>query len=118
MASATGARRTASPRPASIRPHAADGSPVNGPVDLRKALMRNPDQFVQTLVTKLMIYAVGRPIEWQDMPTVRAIVKQGAADNYRFATLLTAIVKSAPFRMKQIPVDVKDTDTRQAAVTQ
>ncbi|MEJ0100788.1 MAG: DUF1592 domain-containing protein [Pseudomonadota bacterium] len=95
-----------------------DGSPVSGPVDLRKALMKNPDQFVQTLVTKLMIYAVGRPIEWQDMPTVRAIVKQGAADNYRFATLLTAIVKSAPFRMKQIPIDVKDPDTRQAAVTQ
>jgi hypothetical protein len=94
-----------------------DGSRVTGPVDLRKALMKNPDQFVQTLVTKLMIYAVGRPMEWQDMPTIRAIVKQGEPDDYRFATLVTAIVKSAPFRMKQIPVEALP-DSRQAAVTQ
>jgi hypothetical protein len=94
-----------------------DGTRVNGPVDLRKALMKNPDQFVQTLVTKLMIYGVGRPMEWQDMPTIRAIVKQGEADNYRFTTLITAIVKSAPFRMQQIPVE-KLPDNRQAAVTQ
>jgi hypothetical protein len=52
------------------------------------------------------------------MPTIRSIVKQGAADDYRFATLITAIVKSAPFRMKQIPVDVKEPDLRQAVVTQ
>jgi hypothetical protein len=95
-----------------------DGQKINGPVDLRNALMKNPDQFVQTLVTKLMIYGTGRPMEWQDMPTIRSIVKQGAADDYRFATLITAIVKSAPFRMKQIPPDVKEPDTRQAAVTQ
>jgi hypothetical protein len=94
-----------------------DGAKVAGPVDLRKALMKNPDQFVQTLVTKLMIYGVGRPMEWQDMPTIRSIVKQGAKDDYRFATLITAIVKSAPFRMKQIP-DEKLPDSRQAAVIQ
>jgi hypothetical protein len=92
-----------------------DGSAVNGPVDLRKALLKNPDQFVQTLVTKLMIYGTGRPMEWQDMPTIRSIVKQAAADDYRFATLLTAIVKSAPFRMKQIPAE-KLPENRQAAV--
>jgi hypothetical protein len=95
-----------------------DGSKVMGPVDLRKALMKNPDQFVQTLVTKLMIYGVGRPMEWQDMPAIRAIVKQGAKDDYRFATLVTAIVKSAPFRMKQIPLEDKLPDSRQAAVIQ
>jgi len=94
-----------------------DGTPITGPVDLRKALMKTPDQFVQTLVTKLMIYGVGRPIEWQDMPTIRAIVKEGAADNYRFATLVTAIVKSAPFRMQQIPAEASP-DTRQAAASQ
>ena len=85
-----------------------DGSKVNGPVDLRNALLKNPDQFVQTLVTKLMIYATGRPMEWHDMPTIRGIVKQAAKDDYRFATLLTGIVKSAPFRMKQIPAGSKD----------
>ena len=45
-----------------------DGTKVNGPIDLRNALMKNPDQFVQTLTTKLMIYATGRPMEWSDMP--------------------------------------------------
>jgi hypothetical protein len=55
-------------------------------------------------------------MEWQDRPTIRAIVKEGAADNYRFATLVTAIVKSAPFRMQQIPDDLPD--TRQTAVAQ
>jgi hypothetical protein len=79
--------------------------------------MKNPDQFVQTLVTKLMIYGTGRPMEWQDMPTIRAIVKQAAAEDYRFASVLTAIVKSAPFRMKQIPAE-KLPETRQAAVIQ
>ncbi len=94
-----------------------DGTPITGPVDLRKALMKTPDQFVQTLVTKLMIYGVGRPMEWQDMPTIRAIVKQGEKDNYRFASLITAIVKSAPFRMQQIPAEALP-DTRQAAASQ
>ena len=93
-----------------------DGTKVNGPVDLRNALMKNPDQFVQTLTTKLMIYACGRPMEWQDMPTIRGIVKQAATDDNHFATLVTLIVKSAPFRMKQIPAEAKAPEMRQAAV--
>ena len=92
-----------------------DGLPVNGPVDLRKALMRNPEQFVQTLVTKLMIYGTGRPMEWHDMPTIRAIVKQAKQDDYHFAALLMAIVKSAPFRMQQVPVDEQQSAMRAAA---
>jgi hypothetical protein len=80
-----------------------DGTAVNGPVDLRKALMRNPDQFVQTLVMKMMTYATGRPMEWHDMPVVRSVVRQAATDDYRFDTLLVAIVNSAPFRMQQVP---------------
>ncbi len=92
-----------------------DGTPVNSPVDLRKALMRNPDQFVQTLVTKLMTYGTGRPMEWHDMPTIRAIVAQAKQDDYHFAALLTAIVKSAPFRMQQVPVDGQQPAMRTAA---
>jgi len=93
-----------------------DGAKVNGPVDLRNAIMKNPDQFVQTLTTKLMIYATGRPMEWQDMPTIRGIVQTAAKDNYRFASLVTAIVNSAPFRMQKIPAE-KD-NALQAAVIQ
>jgi hypothetical protein len=91
-----------------------DGTLINGPVDLRKALMKNPDQFVQTLAIKLMTYATGRPMEWHDMPTIRAIVQQAAADDYRFSALLMAIVESAPFRMQQVP-EAEAPDVLQAA---
>ncbi len=91
-----------------------DGAPVNGPVDLRKALMQHPDQFVQTLVTKMMVYATGRPMEWHDMPTIRAIVREAAKDDYRFSTVLAAIVDSAPFRMQQMPEP--EADLRTSAV--
>ena len=94
-----------------------DGTKVNGPVDLRNALMRNPDQFVQTLTTKLMIYATGRPMEWSDMPVIRGIVRSAAQDDYRFSTLLTAIVKSPPFRMQEVVEAPPTPVIRQAAVT-
>jgi mono/diheme cytochrome c family protein len=91
-----------------------DGAEVNGPVDLRQALMKNPDQFVQTLVMKLMTYATGRPMEWEDMPTIRAIVKQAARDDYRFGAVLAGIVNSAPFRMQQVQATEPDTRTSAA----
>jgi hypothetical protein len=93
-----------------------DGSKVNGPIDLRNALLENPDQFVQTLVTKLMIYGTGRPMEWHDMPTIRGIVKQAAKDDYRFATLLTGIVNSPQFRMNQIPAEKLPAATTAAVI--
>ena len=93
-----------------------DGTKINGPVELRKALMANPDQFAQTLTTKLMIYATGRPMEWHDMPVIRGIVQTAARDDYRFSTLLDAIVTSAPFRMQRVPVEAGQPDTRQTAV--
>jgi Protein of unknown function (DUF1592)/Protein of unknown function (DUF1588)/Protein of unknown function (DUF1585)/Protein of unknown function (DUF1587)/Protein of unknown function (DUF1595)/Planctomycete cytochrome C len=93
-----------------------DGTKVSGPVDLRNALMKDPDQFVQTLTTKLMIYATGRPMEWRDMPVIRGIVHTAAQDDYRFTTLLTAIVKSPPFRMQQVGESAPLPVIRQAAV--
>jgi hypothetical protein len=80
-----------------------DGTKIEGPVDLRRALMANPGQFVQTVTIKLLIYATGRPMEWHDMPEIRSIVNRSAVDDYRFATLVTEVVKSPMFRMKRIP---------------
>src|SRR5690606_28679246 len=94
-----------------------DGTPVNGPVDLRKALMKIPDPFVLTLVRKMMPSATGRPMEWHDMPTIRAIVNQAAADDYRLGAVLAALVSSAPFRMQQIPAAVEP-DLRTTATGQ
>ena len=77
-----------------------DGSKVNGPVTLRAALMSRPNVFVTTLTEKLMTYALGRGVDYEDMPAVREIVARAQADNYRFSDLVTGIVNSPPFRMK------------------
>jgi hypothetical protein len=81
----------------------ASGVPVKGPSDLNKALLARPDQFVQALTEKLMVYALGRPLRHQDMPAVRAIVRRAAADNYRFGTLVQAIAASEAFRLRRLP---------------
>ncbi|HEV2702977.1 MAG TPA: DUF1592 domain-containing protein [Steroidobacteraceae bacterium] len=81
----------------------ADGTPVNGPDDLRKTLMARPQQFVQTLTRNLMAYALGRTLDYHDMPTVRKIVREAAADHDRFSSILLGIVASPAFQMKQMP---------------
>jgi len=78
----------------------ADGSVVTGPVELREAILSRPDQFVQTFTEKLMIFALGRRIEYQDMPAVREIVRQASMEDYRFSSIVMGIVESAQFRMK------------------
>ena len=78
-----------------------DGTPISGPVDLRKALLKRPEQFVQTMTEKLMTYGLGRSVEYYDMPAVRRIVRDAARDNYRFSAIVMGIVKSAPFQMRK-----------------
>ena len=80
-----------------------DGTTVSGPVDVRKAILRRPEQFVQTMTEKLMTYALGRSVEYYDMPAVRKIVRDGAASNYRFSSIVKGIVASAPFQMRKVP---------------
>jgi mono/diheme cytochrome c family protein len=80
-----------------------DGTPVNGPDDLRKALLRNPAQFAQTFTEGLLTYATGRKLEHYDMPAVRRIVRGAAADDYRFSALVQGVVRSEQFRMRRVP---------------
>ena len=75
-----------------------DGTVVNGPSDLRQALLKHPEQFVQTLTEKLMTYAVGRSLEYFDMPTVRKIVKDARRDDYRFSSIVMGIVSAPAFQ--------------------
>jgi hypothetical protein len=77
-----------------------DGSPVDGPVALRNALLSRPDAFVTTLTERMMTYALGRGVEPSDMPVVRSIVRAAAADDYRLETVIMGIVKSAQFQMR------------------
>jgi len=79
-----------------------DGTKLAGPEDLRSALLRNPEQFVQTFTEKLMTYGLGRRLEYYDMPTVRKIVHSAAGSNYRFSSLVMGIVSSDPFRLKKV----------------
>src|SRR5262249_30258967 len=62
-----------------------DGTPVNGPADLRKALLSRSDAFVTSATEKLLMYALGRSVEYYDMPAVRAIVRDSGKENYRFS---------------------------------
>jgi len=78
-----------------------DGTKVSGVVDLRKSLDRYSTQFVQVVSEKLLMYALGRGTEHEDMPMVRAIGRDAAAGGYKFSTLVLSIVKSDMFRMNQ-----------------
>ena len=80
---------------------APDGTPVNGVVELRNALLKHQDAFIFTLTEKLMIYALGRGLEAYDMPVVREIVRDAGRQDYRFSTLLMGIVRSVPFQMRK-----------------
>jgi hypothetical protein len=80
-----------------------DGTRVNGPDDLRNALLKHPEQFVQTFTERLLTYALGRTIDYRDMPAVRKIVHEAKRDDWRFDSIVWQIVTSEPFQMRQAP---------------
>jgi hypothetical protein len=80
-----------------------DGTPIKGPDDLRKALLRKPEQFVQTFTEGLLVYATGRTLSYTDMPTVRRIVRGAAKNDYKFSDLVQAVVRSEQFRLHRMP---------------
>jgi hypothetical protein len=77
-----------------------DGTAINGPSSLRKAMLDRQDVFVAAMTEKLMMYGVGRETNYSDMPTVRAVMRDAAKNRYRFSDLILGVVKSAPFQMK------------------
>ena len=77
-----------------------DGTAFNGPSELREAILRRPDSFLETFTRKLLTYAVGRGMEYYDAPAVRRIVRAAAAEDYRFSAIVDAVVSSDAFRMK------------------
>src|SRR5262249_22937238 len=77
-----------------------DGQPFEGINGLRAAILAKPDVFAETLTEKLMTYALGRGVEYYDMPAVRQIVRRSAKADYRFTELVLGVVKSAPFEMR------------------
>jgi len=78
-----------------------DGTRFKGPAELRKILLDRHDQFVQVLTEKLLTYALGRGVEYYDMPVVRSIAREAAQENYRWSSFVLSIVKSSPFQMRR-----------------
>ncbi len=90
-----------------------DGTKIDGAADLKKALLAHPDQFVQTFTEKLLTYALGREVEYYDLPSVRGIDRDAAAGGYRWSSIIKQIVKSTPFQMSIAPgaqVPVKESE--------
>jgi hypothetical protein len=82
------------------RGRAPDGTVFEGPGGLRDMLLHS-DRFVPTLTEKMLTYALGRGLEYSDMPAVRAIVRDAAQTDYRLSSLIVGIVQSPPFRMRR-----------------
>jgi mono/diheme cytochrome c family protein len=77
-----------------------NGSRVDGPAALRQTLTSRPEVFVGVMTEKLLTYALGRGVEYYDMPAVRRIVRDAAARDFKFSALIAGVVKSTPFQMK------------------
>lgn len=77
-----------------------DGTKLDGPESLRKALLGRSDMFVQTITEKLLTYGTGRALKYYDMPVVRSIARDAARNDNRFSSLVVGIVKSDPFQMR------------------
>jgi len=80
-----------------------DGTKLNGPADLRQALLDRSDQFVAVVTEKLLTYALGRGVEYYDRPAIRKIMREAAPSDYRWSALILGIVKSQPFQMRIAP---------------
>jgi cytochrome c553 len=78
-----------------------EGTKFDGIPGLKKELLRQPEQFVSTVAERLLMYALGRNLQYYDAPTVRAVMREGESANYTLASLVLGIVKSRPFQMRE-----------------
>jgi hypothetical protein len=86
--------------PIDVKVKLFDGQEVDGPSGLRTALLRYSPQFVRMFIEKTLTYAVGRGLDYTDMPTVRAIARDAAKDDNRFSSIVLGVVRSPQFQMR------------------
>ncbi|PYR63555.1 MAG: hypothetical protein DMF91_03115, partial [Acidobacteria bacterium] len=79
-----------------------DGTKLDGPAALRQALLKRSDVLLRTFTESLMTYALGRPVEYYDMPAIRAIVRDAARHDNRISSFILGVVNSAAFRMSRV----------------
>ena len=90
-----------------------DGSEINGPKSLRDALLKRPEPMIQTFTEALMSYALGRRIEYYDMPTIRQIARDAEAQGNRMSAFVLGVVQSPAFRMSQVEAVTDEEDMDQ-----
>ncbi|MEZ5288961.1 MAG: DUF1592 domain-containing protein, partial [Vicinamibacterales bacterium] len=87
-----------------------DGSEFKNPAEFRKLLAAQDEQFIRTVTIKLLTYALGRGVEYYDMPAVRQIMREAAAHDNRWSAVILAITKSMPFQMNRTGADTPPTE--------
>ena len=87
--------------PLDTRGELYDGTPLNSPADLRRALLKRPEALIRNFTANLMAYGLGRRVEYYDMPTVRAIAREAAANDNRISSFILGVVQSAAFQMSR-----------------
>ncbi|MCH7473930.1 MAG: DUF1592 domain-containing protein [Gemmatimonadetes bacterium] len=87
--------------PLDTRGELYDGTPLNSPADLRRALLNHPEALIRNFTANLMAYGLGRRVEYYDMPTVRAIAREAAANDNRITSFILGVVQSAAFQMSR-----------------
>jgi hypothetical protein len=94
-----------------------DGTTVDGIEGVRAMLLKNPDLFVHAFTEKLMMYALGRNVQYYDAPAIRAVVREAAEQNYAFSAIVTGIVASVPFQNRNVYADAAPTVAQAGAAT-
>jgi mono/diheme cytochrome c family protein len=93
--------RDESGSPLEVSGNLPGGETFQGVTGLRQALVAHPEVFASTMTEKLLTFGLGRGVDYRDAPAVRAIVREAAREDYRLSSLVKAVVKSAPFRMRR-----------------
>jgi Protein of unknown function (DUF1588)/Protein of unknown function (DUF1585) len=92
-----------------------DGTKIDGVEGLKKALVHDPQPFVGAVTTKLMMYAVGRNMQYYDAPAIRAVVRKAAENHDTLSSLVLGIVESVPFQMRKYQAEQNQSPTGASA---
>ncbi|MFZ9092127.1 MAG: DUF1585 domain-containing protein, partial [Planctomycetaceae bacterium] len=83
-----------------------DGTQIGGPADLKQVILSRRREFLRCVVEKLLVYSLGRGLEYFDRPVTESIINQAEAQEFRVSAVITAIVQSEAFRMRRgLPAD-------------
>jgi len=93
-------------RPIDVVSTLADGTAVDGVAGVKQLILKDPQRFVGALTQKLLMYGIGRNVQYFDAPAVRKIVRDAVASDYKFEALVLGVVQSAPFQLRTVKPNV------------